>query len=150
ADGASQVTWTAPLPTGTYTITTTIGGETMTGLLRVQLPGALPRQFPFEPQRVYGIPEQLHPENYLEMTDRWRIAPPPYELDENSRGKGDPYNKNILKGDYPMHGSKDRFLVLTGISDTLIESRTLPTPSGVSTVRPGSIEFFGDGNQNVA
>ena len=71
------------------------------------------------------------------------------ELDENSRGRWDPYNKNILKGDYPMHGSKDRFLVLTGISDTLIESRTLPTPSGVSTVRPGSIEFFGDDNQNV-
>jgi len=21
------------------------------------------------------------------MTDRWRIAPPPYELDENSRGR---------------------------------------------------------------
>lgn len=149
ADGTWTVTWTTPLPTATYTITTTIGSETTTGLLRVQLPGTLQRQFPFEPRRVYGIPEQLHPENYLEMTDRWRIAPPPYELDENSRGRWDPYNKNILKGDTPMHGSKDRFLVLTGISDTLVESRTLPTPSGVSTVRPGSIGFFGDDDQNV-
>ena len=150
AGGAWQVTWTAPLPTGTYTITTTIGGESTTGLLRVQLPGILQRQFPFETRRlIYGIPEQPHPENYLEMTDRWRIVPPPYELDENSRGRWDPYNKNILKGDYPVRGSNDLFFIVTGVSDTLAESRTLPTPSGVSTVRPGSIEFFGDDDQNV-
>ncbi len=148
ANGAWQATWTTPLPTGTYTITTAIGSDTTTGLLRVQLPTNLQRQFPFESRRVYGIPERLHPENYLEMTDRWRIVPPPYELDENSRGRWDPYNKNILKGDYPIRGSNDLFFVLTGISDTLAESRTLPTPSGVSTVRPASIHFFGRDQQN--
>ena len=148
-DGTWSVTWTTPLPTGTYTMTTTVGAETTERLLRVQLPGALQRQPLVEPQpRAFGAPEELHQENYLEMTDRWRIAPPPYELDENSRGRWDPYNKNILKGDYPMHGTTDRFLVLTGISDTLVESRTLPTPSGVSTVRPTSFRFFGDDDQN--
>ena len=149
-DGTWSVTWTAPLPTGTYTMTATVGGETTQRLLRVQLPGALQRQSLVEPPpRAYGAPEELHQENYLEMTDRWRIAPPPYELDEHSRGRWDPYNKNILKGDYPMHGTTDRFLVLTGISDTLVESRTLPTPSGVSTARPASFRFFGDDDQNV-
>jgi hypothetical protein len=149
ADGTWSVTWTAPLPTGSYTMTTSAGAESTTRILRVQLPGALPRQVPIETPRAYAVPEQLHPENYLEMTDRWRIAPPPYELDENSRGRWDPYNKNILKGDYPLPVTQNRFLVLTGISDTLAESRTLPTPSGVSAVRPGSIRFFGDDNQNV-
>src|SRR5205085_8926554 len=98
-DGTWAVRWTTPLPTATYTITTTIGSETTTGLLRVQLPGTLQRQFPFEPRRVYGIPEQLHPENYPEITDRWRIAPPPYELDENWRGRWVPFNNTYLKAD---------------------------------------------------
>jgi len=48
------VTWTTPLPTATYTITTTMGGETTSGLLRVQLPGALPRQSPFEQPRAFA------------------------------------------------------------------------------------------------
>ena len=60
----------------------------------------------------------------------------------------DPYNKNIYKGDYPIRGN-DTFLVFTGISDTLAESRTVPTPSGVSAAEPGSIGFFGRDNQNL-
>jgi hypothetical protein len=39
--------------------------------------------------------------------------------------------------------------VLTGISDSLVESRTLPTPSGVSTVHPGSYRFFGREGQGL-
>src|SRR5207247_11085096 len=50
--------------------------------------------------------------------------------------------------DYPIRGSNDLFFVVTGVADTLAESRTLPTPSGVSSVRPASIRFFGDDNQN--
>ena len=81
------------------------------------------------------------------MTDRWRITPPPYELDREAERRAagkvigqdgatlDPYNQNLLKGDLPIFG-KDWFLNFTGISDTLAESRTLPTPSGVSAVKP--------------
>ena len=134
--------------TGTYTMTASIGSDTATQILRVQLPGNLQRQFPYEPPPVYETSQLPNPENFLEMTDRWRIVPPPYELNERSRGKLDPYNKNILKGDYPIRGN-DLFFVFTGISDTLAESRTVPTPSGVSTVRPGSIQFFGNDNQSV-
>ena len=147
--GTWQLTWSAPLPTGTYTVTASIGSDTATQILRVQLPGNVQRQFPYEPPPVYGTLDVLHPENFLEMTDRWRIVPPPYELDERSRGTFDPYNKNILKGDYPIGGRKDLFFVFTGVSDTLAESRTVPTPSGVSTVRPASIRFFGNDNQSV-
>ena len=48
----------------------------------------------------------------------------------------DPYNQNKLKGDYPVIG-KRTFFTFTGISDSLLEGRNLPVPSGVSTAAPG-------------
>ncbi|HEX8153031.1 MAG TPA: hypothetical protein VF698_07905, partial [Thermoanaerobaculia bacterium] len=144
AAGHWTLVWTTALETGTYTVR---AGST-TQLLRVQLPERLPRQPGLEREPPeYGTLAVPNPDAAEAMTDRWRIAPPPYELDEHSRGRLDPYNRNILKGDYPVHGN-DIFFVLTGISDTLAESRTLPTPSGVSAARPASFPFFGDGNQN--
>jgi hypothetical protein len=83
----------------------------------------------------------------IEMTDRWHITPPPYEIDEQPRSRLDPYNRNVLKGDDPIAGN-DLFLVLSGISDTLAETRTVPTSSGVSTRRPASFPFFGRSDQN--
>ncbi len=158
ADAAGHWTliWTPPVKTGTWTITATSGGVTATQLLRVQLPGNVQRQPIVEPVLRYGTPEIPHPEAYSEMTDRWRITPPPYELTEKSRGRAvgkrgatlDPYNQNLLKGDLPIFG-KNWFLDFTGISDTLAESRTLPTPSGVSAVKPASITVFGKDNQNL-
>ena len=46
----------------------------------------------------------------------------------------DPYNQNVLKGDYPIFG-QNIFLNLSAISDTLFEARRLPTPSDVSRPR---------------
>jgi hypothetical protein len=162
--GRWTLIWTAPVKTGTWTITATSGGVTATQLLRVQLPGNLQRQTTIEPVLRYGTPEISHPEAYQEMTDRWRIAPPPYELTENPKGRPigkhlrqligqdgatlDPYNQNLIKGDLPIFG-KDWFFNFTGISDTLAESRTLPTPSGVSAVKPASITVFGKDDQNL-
>ncbi len=156
-NGVWTYTWSEPLKTGTYDVSATAGGQTVTNVIRVQLPGLVQRQSPFPPEApVYQPLETLHPEAAQEMTDRWRIAPPPYELDENPKGRAlgkrgatlDPYNKNLLKGDFPIRGN-DTFLVLTGVSDTLAESRTVPTPSGVSATKPGSITFFGKENQNL-
>jgi hypothetical protein len=151
ASGRWSLLWTAPLKTGTYDVRITTNGTTTTTLLRVQLQGNLQRQSPFAeaPPRYGNVETALHPEAAMEMTDRWRIAPPPYELDENPKHRWlDPYNKNILKGDFPIRGN-DTFFVFTGVSDTLAESRTLPTPSGVSATEPGSVGFFGKDNQNV-
>jgi len=81
------------------------------------------------------------PRDFEPMPDRWRIKPPPYEL--NAEGHWwNPYNQNLLKGDYPILG-QDIFLKLTGISRTSVEGRALPTASGVSTVNPGEFTFFG-------
>lgn len=148
ADGTWSLLWTAPLRTGTYEAQITIGGATETRLVRVQLRGLLPRQPGVERELRFAEPERWIEPSLQEMTDRWRIVPPPYELDEQSRGRLDPYNRNVLKGDVPIRGN-DTFFVLTGISDTLAESRTLPTPSGVSAARPGSFPFFGEDDQSV-
>lgn len=150
-DGTWSVLWTAPLRTGTYDVRIEVGEASETQLLRVQLCGTLPRQSGIETPLRYKDP--LPPESSMqEMTDRWRIAPPPYELDEHSRGRFDPYNQNVLKGDRPIrlpYLGSEAFLVLTGISDSLVESRTLPTPSGVSAANPGSFEFFGSEAQGL-
>ena len=148
ADKTWSILWTAPLKTGTYDMRVEIGGVETTQILRVQLPGNVARQSGVETPLRYADP--LPAESSLqEMTDRWRIVPPPYELDEKSRGRLDPYNQNVLKGDYPIRGTNDTFLVLTGISDMLAEARALPTPSGVSADRPGSFEFFGRDAQGM-
>ena len=72
------------------------------------------------------------------MKDRWRIG---------YTGRWwDPYNQNILKGDYAIDG-KRTFFILSLVSDTLFEARRLPTPQGASPTSPGNNEFFGNGHQ---
>lgn len=152
ADGTWSLAWPEPLAAGTYTVTATLpgatgAGETASQPLIVQLPGRLPRRPLLEPvEEPYVRREEAAAAgDFHEATDRWRIVPPPYEL--NVRGsRWDPYNQNRWKGDFPIRGN-DLFLNLTAVSDTLAEGRTVPTPSGVSTDRPGSIEFFGDEGQ---
>lgn len=99
------------------------------------------------------------------LPDRWRIGWP--EWDRYGRqapsdpllmnvtggdspytlgGPLNPYDRNLLKGDYPVIGD-DIFLTVTAVSDTLLQARELPTPSGASASDPGSFDFFGDGEQ---
>jgi hypothetical protein len=147
SDGAWRVMWTTPLKTGSYDATITVGNDTRAEIVRVQLDGNIVRQLPHGETRVYGTPA-IPGEAGEAMPDRWRIPPPPYEINERSRGPLDPYNQNILKGDLPIRGTEDIFFVVTGVLDALAESRTTPVPSGVSTRRPGSVEFFGEDNQS--
>ena len=88
---------------------------------------------------------------FMPVPDRWNLPLP--EWDRYGIG-GDypyvgsswwnPYNQNRLKGDYPVFG-KRTFFVFTGVSDSLLEGRDLPVPSGVSTQEPGRERFFGRG-----
>ncbi len=85
--------------------------------------------------------------DFLPVPDRWRIGIPGNYI-QNTRGSIlDPYNQNVLKGDYAIPGTQDKFFSLTATDDTLFEARRLPTPSGVSSVQPGSFQFFGSGDQ---
>jgi len=86
-------------------------------------------------------------DDFLPVPDRWRIGVPPGYLRNAERGGFlDPYHQNVLKGDYPIFG-QDIFLNFTGISDTVFEARRLPVPSGVSTLKPDRLGFFGAGDQ---
>ena len=88
---------------------------------------------------------------YMPVPERWGLPLPDWDR-YGVRGDypyvsghwWDPFNQNKLKGDYPILG-KRTFFNFTGVSDTLLEGRNLPTPSGVSTERPGGEKFFGRG-----
>jgi Carboxypeptidase regulatory-like domain len=95
-----------------------------------------------------------------ETPDRWRITFPEYDRygDRGARGRDipfkrgrwwDPYNQNVLKGDYPIKGDK-LFMILTAVSATNVEQRRAPSPSDVSSVNPISAEFFGRPEQFAA
>lgn len=92
---------------------------------------------------------------FLRVPDRWNLPLPEWDrygvqgdYPYVSGHWWDPYNQNLLKGDYPILGQRT-FFTFTGVSDTLLEGRNLPTPSGVSTERPQSERFFGRGGAYV-
>jgi len=79
------------------------------------------------------------------VPDRWRIVD---ALGYQDRWF-DPYNRNILKADKPVHG--DWFFNLGVISDTVVEVRDVPTPvGGSSTGSAGEIDVFGGSDQLAA
>jgi len=81
------------------------------------------------------------------VKDRWRVGTP-----EDPRfRKGNlfnPYRQNVLKGDYPIIGN-DIFMDLSFASESFFNVRRLPVPQDISAQRPGSLEFFGRGRQEV-
>ncbi len=100
-------------------------------------------------------PESLPPANQVfeAEPDRWSVAMPDWDRygiggeHPYVRGsKWDPFDRNILKGDVPIFGQQT-FLNFTATSDTFFDGRRLPTPTDVSSARPGSPGFFGRGGQ---
>lgn len=88
-----------------------------------------------------------------EVRDRWRIGFPEYDRygDKGARGRDipfkrgrwyDPYNQSVLKGDYPIFG-KNKFLIFSAVSTTTFDFGRTPKPTDVSSLNPGSSEFFG-------
>ncbi len=95
--------------------------------------------------------------DFVPLEDRWRLGFTPWDrygkghplIDDYPYVEGDrwdSYNQNVLKGDYPIIG-QHTFLNITAISDTLLETRQVPTPSGEFSANPGETEFFGNPNQ---
>ncbi|HET6604140.1 MAG TPA: hypothetical protein VFG21_07990 [Xanthomonadaceae bacterium] len=87
---------------------------------------------------------------FVPLPDRWRIM----EALGLHYPWYDPYNTNIWKGDKPMQipwlKGDDWFFSLLGISDTILEPRSIPTPVGPQgTSDPGSIDIFGGIDQVI-
>jgi hypothetical protein len=153
ADGHWSLRWPSPLAAGTYAVRATVrtpGGASASTLadLVVQLPGRFPRRPLLSVPESYASPVQSAAGDFQEFTDRWRVVLPPYELTVPG-SRLDPYNQNRWKGDLPIRG-QDLFLDLGAVADTLVEPRQLPTPSGVGSARPGSLQFFGRDGQLLA
>jgi hypothetical protein len=97
--------------------------------------------------------------DFIPMEDRWRIGLPAWDrynkehppLDDYPYELGDirdPFNQNVLKGDFPIIG-QHTFLNVTATSLSVIEARMIPTATTPfeSTARPFQDEFFGRPNQ---
>jgi len=81
----------------------------------------------------------------IPVPDRWRIM----EALGQNHPWYDPYNQNLLKADKPIHGG-DWFLSLVGVSDTIIEPRSIPVPvAPVSSREPGDLDIFGKGDITI-
>jgi hypothetical protein len=90
-----------------------------------------------------AAPDQIG--EIIPLPDRWRIM----EALGFSHPWYDPYNQNVWKGDLPMFGD-DVFLSLVGISDTIIEPRSIPTPVGPqSSENPGAVDIFSGIDQTI-
>jgi hypothetical protein len=101
---------------------------------------------------------------YVRFPDRWKFDWPEYRRYGPLTGVPniptkqeamyipssfkDPFNRNKLKGDYPIIGQQT-FLNINLVADTISDSRRLPIPSGSDYVRPGSSNFFGQFGQFV-
>jgi hypothetical protein len=86
-------------------------------------------------------------EDYVDsvpVPDRWRIVD---TLGYRDRWY-DPYNRNILKADKPVHG--DWFFNVSVLADTIAEVRKLPTPVGSSSSGgAGDLDVFGASDQTL-
>jgi hypothetical protein len=105
------------------------------------------------------------------VPDRWRIVSSLCPQKDAATGKvnpaiytlfprlafmchaqADPFHHNTLKGDRPLARGKrpgflkgnDWFLIVNGVSDTVVEPRSFPIPVGnQTTTNPGEIDTFG-------
>lgn len=86
--------------------------------------------------------------------NRWRVELPEWRRYENKKldivyareRLWDPYNRNVLKGDYPAFG-RTHFINIALSSDTLTETRRIPLGSPASASDAGNYEFFAPGDQ---
>ncbi|MCE9532376.1 MAG: hypothetical protein K8T89_14835 [Planctomycetes bacterium] len=118
----------------------------------------------FDPPLGYTGPSSIVPrtgsnDDFAPVEDRWRQGSPywdryglgfpfgddyPYKLGRVQ----DPYNQNVLKGDYPIIG-QHTFFKFTATLSSLFEGRQLPTATTPfeSTARAYQTDFFGRPNQ---
>ncbi len=97
--------------------------------------------------------------HFVPVEDRWRIGSPTWDRYGRGHPVGDdypfvlgtwfdPYNQNVLKGDYPIAG-QDTFAKFTFRQTNLVEYRQTPIPTTPfeATQNPSQNEFFGNPNQ---
>jgi hypothetical protein len=113
-----------------------------------------------DPKYIENIsPDTLPPvaDVYNTVPNRWALEQPDYRR-YSQKGEYiyakhrwyDPFNRNCFKGDEPIWPERlgqQVFLNITASSETFFDGRRVPSPSNVSSERPGSSGFFGRGEQ---
>src|SRR5882762_1269126 len=113
-----------------------------------------------DPKYIENIsPDTLPPvaDVYNTVPNRWALEQPDYRR-YSQKGEYiyakhrwyDPFNRNCFKGDEPIWPERlgqQVFLNITASSETFFDGRRVPSPSNVSSERPGSSAFFGKGEQ---
>ncbi len=81
----------------------------------------------------------------IPVPDRWRVVDDQLGYKESLF---DPYNRSPLKADKPLHS--DWFFNVAVIADTIVETRSIPTPVGASsTLTNGGSDVFGGDSQSL-
>jgi hypothetical protein len=129
-------------------------------------PTSPPVPSPVDPPLGFAGPSGILPRDepdpdghFAPVEDRWRVGFPDWDrqgqghprLDEYPYTIGritNPYNQNVLKGDYPIVG-QNTFLNITALNQLLFDTRQVPqaTTPFESTRRPFETNFFGRPNQ---
>jgi hypothetical protein len=119
----------------------------------------LARTLPYKPVPLpVPVPMVVAASQAQTIPIRWKIFPsPPWRRYEEGHLDAiyatsrywDPFNRNTIKGDYPIYGRK-LFFDFAAISNTTIETRRVPVPSGASAADIGEFPFFGDGRQYIS
>lgn len=111
-----------------------------------QIPGREPTvAIERQPSPVSPIPRPALADygSAVPIPDRWRIV----DMLGYKSSLLDPYNRNVLKADRPVHG-EDWFFNLGLISDSVYELREVATPvGGQSTGNAGQDDIFGSSDQ---
>ena len=122
---------------------------------------AAPRAMPLGYTGPSGVAptESQTSSHFVPIEDRWRIGLPQWDRYGRGHPVGDdypyveghwwdPYNQNVLKGDYPIIG-QHTFFNFTATNFSLFELRQIPTATTPfeSTVLPFKEDFFGNPNQ---
>ncbi len=125
--------------------TTEQGRMRRRGIAERPRPEAERRQNPVSPIPIPRVEDYVAA---VPVPDRWRIVD---TLAGYKHSLWDPYDRNVLKGDKPLSAGGNHFFVFTGIADTVLERREVPTPVGLSTTEhAGSIDVFGGSDQLAA
>src|SRR6266446_2333804 len=95
---------------------------------------------------------------YNTVPNRWALEQPDYrrypqygEYVYTKHRWYDPFNRNRFKGDEPIWPEllgQQVFLNITASTESFFDGRRVPSPSNVSSERPGSSGFFGKGEQS--
>lgn len=80
-------------------------------------------------RRIYRPAAMPGMDDFFPIDDRWRLGFPAWNRYLRSRWRS-PWSASVIKGDYPLWGTGDKFTQLTGFSDTFFETRQVPNAAG--------------------